>query len=119
MLQKDFNVKISALYKTFDTDCTGVKDILLFAACQLNDFQTSLKNGNCEDIRFKAHKIKGELGTLGFVELSALVAEIEPHLASGTYQLRQTRKFDESAKELLQNIDTWVQTAMTEKRIKS
>jgi HPt (histidine-containing phosphotransfer) domain-containing protein len=108
-MQKNyFNKKLNYLYELFSNDSGEINAVLTTITAQINDFRASLKTDSPDTLRFKAHKIKGELGTLGFTELSAAVAEIETNLVNGSFQPAQTGKFDDIAGNLLEDIKTWL-----------
>lgn len=108
-MQKNyFNKKLNYLYELFNNDSGEINAVLTSIAGQISDFSASLKGDSPDTVRFKAHKIKGELGTLGFNELSAAVAEIETNLVNGSFQPAETGKFNDIAGKLLEDIKTWL-----------
>jgi HPt (histidine-containing phosphotransfer) domain-containing protein len=106
-----FNNLINDLYKTLDCSESEVKAILQCFVQELADFQKCMGEGTSEEIRFKAHKIKGELSIAGMSELSQQVEEIETLATRGLFKPGCAVEFNQNAIRLLEDINCWLQSS--------
>ena len=97
--------KVSAILDLSDSE---MKVILEYMGEHIRDFQGCLPHGPIEEIRFKAHKIKGELKIIGATELARELEKIEMQILNSNFSDKQTTAFNEGAATLLAEIDAFL-----------
>jgi HPt (histidine-containing phosphotransfer) domain-containing protein len=109
MPKADFENILRNIYLLFDNNDAEVRGIIQYLIVQIVTFQECLKEGNREEIRHAAHKLKGELATIGFKELSNQVSEIEEHFFHDIEKPYALYDFNDRSGSVLTVLNDWLQ----------